>query len=1047
MSARFDPDIFFSLIPSFYRDNLGSDDLRFLETLWDGLVRCVDADYARAYQIAQSVRPADVPVKTLYPWVFHRFLEWKSRKARHQHAVLRMDGNALGRFPFFRFVDLESARVYYAGTRREVNPPWVLSNDPDPFQLYASYFSAAAYPTGIGVARMFGTRLRLQHVDSGALVDDATFASGNEVVVESAAEVLRNRVTGNGVLTGYDAVWFADDFVTASPATVDVAAASITLVHQCLWMFSTYALLGVTGTPGTAGVTLDSPNLDFPTLTWPGGFRKGQIIEVVRFGSAVTIPLVDGPSAFRYREVVDADGSTYQLKRAKADCRGLPVGLVNLVLDIPLYPKAVVVEPSLVRFPRALPPGVRVRIEDPSGSQAFESDGSSMSFALPRPVDPDTTSVFVFSLDLTKVSVTSRRFEFGRPLPSGFVAEVAAPYWFPHDHARWTQTILQAVDHVLLPATRPLALTAGLTMDARYPVKVYVDGVLLPVSAYSFASTVRINKTSGSFAAGQVVDVIYVDAESAQDHVHAMFSAVAADGSAISSVPVSEISDRYPVEVETASGELLPAANTPLQAGRVVQVHPAQAGPVRAFVHGAEVSQHFEAVVPARTDVDESYSGTIDSATAMQDGIDAPTVVVDGDQLSLVRVGSDTRVRSSAAVERAWFKNALVDEHLVQNNLGLAVGVLDGGESTQRYKDVVTALFAAMWSSSSVATLENFACIVLGSAYCPAGVNRGIMRADSGRVRVIETSAGVSSSIPLHATIPDRILGPTVSRLAAVSAFARLLDLSDVPWLPFFAEDFSPTYQPAKRLDARTPVVISGAVDSFDSSTLVLESLLSDFVSAEVWRGDLIKLTITGATDPVYGFVDAVLDAQHLRVRQAPDPALGAGWGELGYGAVTGWGGYIVDAAVTGYRIWTRRTRPVDVHLFLDEMLSAESALVDGESFDVAQTRLAAVLKHHVFALRLDWDATTDQAALGYLKVLLDRVRPAETRAVVYAEVNNGAIVDSFSGAIADHGVQVDRLWPRLFVGASYVGYAFMSETPVETSPEAAMFGPDWWEA
>ena len=1048
MSDRFDPEILFSLVPSFYRNNLGADDRKLIETVWDGLVRCVDAEYAAAYQIAQSVRPADVPVKTFYPWVFHRFSDWTTRKARHQHVVMRMDGNAYGRFPFLRFVDLASAKVYYAGTRREIESPWVLSNDPDPVQLFISYNSYALtnlFTGGAGFVRYVGTRLRLQSVVDGEFVDAADFASGSEVVVESASEWLRNQITGNGVLTGYDAEWFHDDFITRSAAEIDAASAEITLRHQCLWMFVTHASNGVTGSPGLEGVSVDDPSAEYPTITWPGGFRKGQVLEFIRFGAAYDIQYVNGPSAFRYREVVDADGSTYTIKRSKTDSRSQSLAVVNLVLDIPLYPAAVEVEAQLVRFPKALPVGVRVRVEDASGAQSFESDGQSSSFSLDRQVDPDVASVYVYNIDLTEVSVSSTRFELGRPLPIATVVEFAAPYHLPHDHARYTTTILAAAAYVDLPASRPMALTAGLAQDARYPVKVYVDGVLQPTTAYTFPSTTRVQKASGNYAVGQVIDVVYTDAEEVGDHVHARFSVDVADGDSLGSVSVTGISSRYPIEVETVEGTLVPGADTPLHVNRIVRITPDIAGPAKVYVDGAEAGQHFEAVLPARIDEDEAYVGTLDAADSMQDGIDAPTEVASGVDLALSRSGVDTLVRSSVAIEKAWFKNAYVDEHLIQNNLGLAVGVTDGGESTQRYKDAVLALFSAMWSNSSVATIENFACIVLGSAYCPAGVNRGIRRSGLTRVRAVEVPGGAIETAALREDIPDRQVGAVVPRLFAVSAFASLVDLEDVPALPFFAEDFSPDYRCGKRLDVRTPREITGVVDSFSADTFILESVLTDFIENEVWVGDLIRLTVTGEADPVFGRVAEVLDAHHLRLREAPANPDAAGYGELSYGTPTGYGGTVIGLAVTAFTLWTRSTRMLDVGLYLDEMLRDAIALADGEAYETARTRLVEVLRHHVFALRIDWDATTDQAALGYLKVLLERAKPAETRAIAYTEVNDGQIEDSFTGTVADHGVQVTSLWRSSVVGASYVGYAFAAASVAEIPVEPDLFGPDWW--
>jgi hypothetical protein len=873
MSDRFDPEVLFSVIPSFYRNTLGTDDRLLLETLWDGLIRCIDAEYAHAVQIKESVKPATAPVKTFYPWVFHEFESWESRRARHRHVVMRQDGNADGRFAYPRFIDLDSAKVYYDGKRVDVSGRSVLTNDPDPAQLFLYYFSVSL----LGFQWLVGARLDLLTVSGDTVVADTSFASGSEVVVESDAELFRYRMTGNGVETGCDVRWLDDSYVL-SAATVDVAESRVSLLRQCLWMFDTYQLPGFNfpGSPGTTGVVVDDPSAENPTITNPAGFRVGQVLEFVRIA-----PLAF--KAYHYREVVETAGTTYTLQRSKTDSHGLNLSAVNLVLDIPIYPNGVEVEAGLVRFPSVLPPGIRVRVEDPSGSQSFESDGTSSSFSLDRVVDPDETSVFIFNVDLTAVEVTASRFEFGRPLQTGVIAECSAPYWMAHDHARWSTTILVAASYVDLPATRPMALTAGLVQDPRYPVKIYLDGSLMPEADYTFPSTTRIQKASGNFTVGQVIDVVYVDAEDVGDHVHVRSRVEVADGGSIDSVALDGLSLRYPTQVETVGVELLPAANTPVHRDAIVQVHPAVAGPAVVFVDGAAIGQHYEAVIPARVDVDEGYAGTLATADSMQDGIDAPDTTVTGSDLELTIVGRDTRVRSSAAILKAWFKNCTVDEHLIQNNLGLAVGLVDHGESTQRFKDVVLATYAALWSPSTRHAIENFACIVLGSNYTNAGTNRGVRTVDQTRYREVLTADGVVTTA-LHATIPAREPGPTVPPLYAVSAHARLVDLADVAWLPVFAEAFSPTYRYAKRIDVRSDREESGVVDAFDSSTLILQSNLSDFIDWEVWPGDLIQLTIDGTTDPVYGRVDTVLDATHLRLREAPPTDKSLGWGELTWG-------------------------------------------------------------------------------------------------------------------------------------------------------------------
>jgi hypothetical protein len=72
-------------------------------------------------------------------------------------------------------------------------------------------------------------------------------------------------------------------------------------------------------------------------------------------------------------------------------------------------------------------------------------------------------------------------------------------------------------------------------------------------------------------------------------------------------------------------------------------------------------------------------------------------------------------------------------------------------------------------------------------------------------------------------------------------------------------------------------------------------------------------------------------------------------------------------------------------------------------------------------------------------------VKPAETRAIVYTETNNGAITDSFTGTMADRGAQVSVLPRTMMVGSFFVGYAFVAADVAETPVAPELFGPDWW--
>jgi len=1032
MSDRFDPEIVFRIVPSIYKDQLPASDIEFLNTLWDGLIRCIDAEYAHALQVADSLKIDRAPILTFYPWIRHE-ATWATRKARHQHTVMRLNGSAGGIFIFPRFVDESSIKVYYNGTRRLLNSPSLFTNDLNASQLYKHYFSFFVD----GYYHLSGSRIELRSLSGTNVVPDTSFAAGAEVVLESSEVLCRNRFSGDGNTTAIPITWY--DGVEEVSAVIDPNTAKVNLTHQCLWMSSTYALTPYLcpGRPGTVGVTIDSVSAEHPTITNAAGFVVGQVIEIVRFD-------VGSQKAYSYRETITENSQTYTVRRSRTDSHALNIAVVNLVLDIPLFPTPVVFESFFIRLSKPFPAGLRLRIEDPAGAQFVTTDGVSSSFRLEREIDPDTASAFVFNVDLTAVSVEPSLIDLGRPIQAACIVEYSASYWTEHDHARFSTILLSSSATVALPISRPLAVQSSFSEDPLYPIKVYRNGILLKSTDYSFTNTVTIQKASGTFTTGDRIDVVYVDLEEVEDHIHRVqYANIAANG-ALSAITFDEITDRYPVCAEVVSGTLLREEQTNINLNQIVQITPAVSGAASVFIEGAHVGDHFETLIPARVDVDEHYEGRLVSAESAQDGIDVSDFIQESP--TLVKSDRNTIFRSSSNPDVVWFKNSFVDEHLIQNNLGVAVGLLDDGESDLRYKNAVISLVAASWSPSTTEVIENFACIILGSEFAPEGRFRGVSINDQSRFFRLDTPTG-EHQVGLHKSIADRVSGSEVPRFFAVSSFARVLSTADVPWMPFFAEHFSETFRAAKRLDVRKPREVSGDVTSFDSMTLILTASLARFITWEVWTGDVIRLTVAGSSTFIYGRVVEVISETELRLNEAPPVFSEAGWGDLGFGSTTGWGGYLVDADVTDFMIWTRETRQIDAHLFFDEPLSQTVTLTDGEIYEIAQERLSTALGAHVFGLRLDWDALSSQKALRYLKVFLNRVRPAETQAVVYAECNNGAIVDKFSGGVGDHGISVNPIPRSVIVGYSFVGYSFVAPSLVEVPVEPAMLGPDWWLA
>ena len=182
-----------------------------------------------------------------------------------------------------------------------------------------------------------------------------------------------------------------------------------------------------------------------------------------------------------------------------------------------------------------------------------------------------------------------------------------------------------------------------------------------------------------------------------------------------------------------------------------------------------------------------------------------------------------------------------------------------------------------------------------------------------------------------------------------------------------------------------------------------------------------------------YAMVQAVIDAHTIQVPLVLTPQV-TGYGDEAYGQHA-YGGSIIYAAPQAYTIWTRRTRPVDSYLTLDTALDQTQALVPGETVQLLNTELAKILEAHVFTLRLEWEQMVDGERLANLGTLIQQIRPAETRALVYTEAfPGGALVEALVGSVVDTGPDLGSspLADMLFSGESWL-----------TSGSLSIFGPN----
>jgi len=357
-------------------------------------------------------------------------------------------------------------------------------------------------------------------------------------------------------------------------------------------------------------------------------------------------------------------------------------------------------------------------------------------------------------------------------------------------------------------------------------------------------------------------------------------------------------------------------------------------------------------------------------------------------------------------------------------------------------------LYTALYKGSQTSTIENFACHILGSDIAQsAGTNRGYFQDnDQLYLRVGDQNVLVDQEIPV------RPAPANVPQFFAPNAHCEIIErnLLDNPnadkrtWLAFIAEAFSDDYRYAKRLDQYSPELLDSITGTYSPESSILTDYGVSFEEYEIWKGDLIEATRSDGLVTRTRVLE-VIDAYNIRV-SLPITRIRYGWGgtrtpvgtNTGWGGdnatpvptseKSGWGGTAGTTALTRYKIWCRKTRRKDSHLFTDEMLDSARALSDGESVQAVSQKMAALLSRFLFMVRIDWNAHKDSRKLADLKDFLDRVKPADTNYAAFAEFNNSAgVSDLVEGRVIDREVDLDFVPRYTFISEDYMNYMYLT--------------------
>jgi len=651
---------------------------------------------------------------------------------------------------------------------------------------------------------------------------------------------------------------------------------------------------------------------------------------------------------------------------------------------------------------QTFPASMRVRPADAFGSLSVTPERPSNKFYLERSFDPSSQAVYFLGGRIDEAyAATEDEVTFTRSFMEGTVISVEGVIDNENDHAAHRAVFSEITDTVQLDPSRPLYLTPGLLEIPEYPVLVFVDGILQHPDTYSFLSTSKI-QLAGFAPVGTIIDVFFVDLEAPIPHLH-----------------VREV---FRVEVPTSSFELVDYVSESLAPmitvdGKVVsdpdRVRFNSQGTFLKFIDWISSGS----VVKVRgAHPSLKYYHEIDPeiirAAYLQDGLDERSEAMPGGWLTQLSWDDGFTIANSVLdanvkIEDAWLVDAYVDERTAYWNFGV---LLDISRSTSKeYVDVLRAVFAGNYMGSQPETIENYACIILGSEYLSKPEIVGSIIGD--------TVTANGNTYELMPGVPRRVeagLTTAYKKYHAISEAVRIIDdWSAFDALAIIGDQFSDNYTFAQALDTHRLSILEGGNATFDLEEKRLDDPLVDFIAEEVWPGDLVALyDVATPTVPAYGRVIRV--EQHTIWADVPVSVIVSGYGEGYYGQWVYGGGYSI-IQVDSYKVWNRKTDRLDWFQRLDEALP--------ENVPYLASVLHNLLSAFVFLAEISWEAVADDTALRDAVKFIDRVKPADTTYIPYTKPYDGDLKDSIDGELNDSDPTWTVVPNFLFVSTDVGGF------------------------
>lgn len=934
----YDPSPLLDFVPSFWRDYY--ENREQITRLWEAFARLMNDEFAQIEQVNNASNPGTCPDFIYHTYLYRKLEDWKFYGVPHSH--YRADFRALaGQTIFYLgfFPDLSKVQVYLNGK--------LVNIETDPFIIT---FTQDSTQPGTNPA---GARL---------IFEDPKAASTPITVV---TDKWLHQTTTEITSAGLSSVSFPED---VDPDSVKVVIEK----------------LNMTGSLDVTATGFSWKNLT-PSVPDTRVFRRGETYEILdTIANASTFVTVNTETNFVSTPITNH--STAKIYR---------------VINLDISDGKVSFEGNILSFSgQTFPVSMRVRAADAYGSESAIPDRQSNSISFSRSFDPSSQAVYFLNgrIDGGYIASASEVL-FERSFMVGVVLTVSGAIEKANDHASARIVMTTVTDIVNLDPTRPLYLTAGLAERPEYPVLVFVDGVLQHPDTYTFLTSSKI-QLAAPIGPGNVVDVVYVDLEEPQAHLHVQESFRVGlptsalqleDYVSLNLAPTVSVDGKImssPDEVKfSADGKFINFAQY-LPEGTLVEVRGAR--PSYKYYHDIDIE--------------------IIRAAYLQNGIDQRSASIPaGWTIQLVWddgfLITDGLLESDAKIEDAWFVDAYVDEKTAYLNFGVLLGLYR--ETSPEYVDVIRAVFSGNYMGSQPETIENYGCIILGSDYLTKAATITKMTPEE-----VQANGEIYD---LMSDVPARVEpAKEYPKYKAISAAMRVIDQWDTfDALAVIGDRFSDDYTFAQTLDTHRLSILEGGNATFYAAEKRMDDPNVDFIEEEVWVGDLVAMYDAATpTVPAYGRITRV--ERHSIWADVPISVIVSGYGEGYYGQWVYGGGYSI-IPIDSYKIWNRKTDRLDLWEWLDEALP--------DSVPYLASVLHDLLSAFVFLVEIRWAAVGDDAVLRDAIRFIDRVKPADTDYIPYTKPYEGTLEEKIDGALDDEDPTWTVVPNFLFVSSDVGGF------------------------